>query len=135
MGQALDVTPVLAPALRERNLGRCVGKSVAWLRQNMECRESTVDDRLFSDAESRRDEWERLRPFFDALVAKEERVVVVSHGDLLSVFAAMWLGWDVEMLSHAELFGMAGGVSWLQENDDGKRVIRRWSDMSYVAEE
>ena len=51
--------------LRERNLGRCCGKSVQWLRKNLEMQEKTIDDRLFSDAESRRDEWNRLKPFFD----------------------------------------------------------------------
>ena len=50
----LQVDPVEVPELRERNLGKCCGKSVQWLRENLECDEKTVDDRLFSDAESRR---------------------------------------------------------------------------------
>lgn len=134
VGRAMGLSPVLAQALRERNLGRCVGQSVAWLRQNMECREHTVDDRLFADAESRRDEWQRLRPFFEQLIEQKEDIIVVSHGDLLGVFCAMWLRWEVEMLNRAELGGVAGGVSWLEENDEGKRVIRRLNDMSYVME-
>lgn len=59
------VTPIEKKELRERNLGKCCGKSVQWLRENLECDEKTIDDRLFSDAESRRDEWNRLKPFFD----------------------------------------------------------------------
>lgn len=59
----LGVTPVLKTELRERNLGKCCGKSVQWMRDNMEYREKTIDDRMFSDAESRRDEWNRLKPF------------------------------------------------------------------------
>ena len=43
----LNVTPILRRELRERNLGPAVGKSVAWLRENLETQERTVDDRLF----------------------------------------------------------------------------------------
>ena len=129
----LGVASVMRTELRERNLGRCCGKSVQWLRENLECEEKTVDDRLFSDAESRREEWNRLRPFFDQVMAEEaENIIIVSHGDLLSVFNAMFLGLDVESLNACELFGFAGGVSQMMVRDDGKRVIKRISDMSYV---
>ena len=64
VGQYLGLIPILRTELRERNLGKCCGKSVQWLRENLEMQEKTIDDRLFSDAESRRDEWNRLQPFF-----------------------------------------------------------------------
>ena len=129
----LGVASVMRTELRERNLGRCCGKSVQWLRENLECEEKTVDDRLFSDAESRREEWNRLRPFIDQVMAeKAENIIIVSHGDLLSVFNAMFLGLDVESLNACELFGFAGGVSQMMVRDDGERVIKRISDMSYV---
>ena len=127
------VVPIVRTELRERNLGRCCGKSVQWLRENLECEERTVDDRLFSDAESRRDVWNRLKPFFDQVMAeKAEHIIIVSHGDLLSVFNAMFLGLEVESLNTCELFGLAGGVSRMVVRDDGKRIIRRISDMSCV---
>ncbi|MCI6921284.1 MAG: histidine phosphatase family protein [Lachnospiraceae bacterium] len=50
VGNCLRLTPVLRSELRERNLGKCCGKSVQWLRENMEQPERTIDDRLFSDA-------------------------------------------------------------------------------------
>ena len=129
----LGVVPIVRTELRERNLGRCCGKSVQWMRENLECKERTVDDRLFSDAESRRDEWNRLKPFFDQVMAEEaEHIIIVSHGDLLSVFNAMFLGLEVESLNTCELFGLAGGVSRMVVRDDGKRIIRRISDMSCV---
>lgn len=34
VGKYLDISPVLRTELRERNLGRCCGKSVKWLREN-----------------------------------------------------------------------------------------------------
>ena len=129
----LGVTPIIRQALRERNLGRCCGKSVQWLRENLEMQEKTIDDRLFSDAESRRDEWNRLKPLFDEIMASEaENIIIVSHGDLLSVFNAMFLGLPVESLNDFELFGMAGGVSFMFENNEGKRFVKRMGDLSYI---
>lgn len=129
----LDITPVICQELRERNLGRCCGKSVQWLRDNLEMQEKTIDDRLFSDAESRRDEWNRLKPLFEEIMASEdENIIIVSHGDLLSVFNAMFLGLPVESLNQFELFGMAGGVSFLFENNEGKRFVKRMGDLSFI---
>ena len=133
VGEYLGVVPILRTELRERNLGRCCGKSVHWLRENLEQQERTIDDRLFSDAESRRDEWNRLKPFFDEIMSNEEdNIIIVSHGDLLSVFNAMFLGMEVESLNQAEIFGFAGGVSFMFVNNEGKRFIKRTSDMSYI---
>ena len=66
------------------------------------------------------------------MASDAENMIIVSHGDLLGVFNAMWLGLDVEDLNRVELSGMAGGVSFLFENDEGKRFIRKMGDMSYI---
>ena len=133
VGKHLGIEPILKTELRERNLGKCCGKSVQWLRENLECQEKTVDDRLFSDAESRRDEWNRLKPFFEEIMANdEENIILVSHGDLLSVFNAMFLGLDVESMNTCEMFGLSGGVSYMFVNNEGKRFVKRISDMSYL---
>jgi len=135
VGNELEVEPVFETALRERNLGRCVGKSVQWMRENMEKQEVTVDDRMFSDGESRRDEWNRLKPFFEQVMESDaENIILVSHGDLLSVFNAMFLRLPVEQLQQTELFGMAGGVSVMIVQDDGKRVIKQMGDLSFMME-
>jgi len=129
----MDITPVITDVLRERNLGKAVGKSVQWLRENIECQERSIDDRMFSNAESRRDVWNRLKPFYNELLKNEyENIIIVSHGDTLSVLNAMWLGLNIEKLNKCDLFGMAGGVSFMLENADGKHVIKRLSDMSYA---
>lgn len=133
VGKHLGIEPILKTELRERNLGKCCGKSVQWLRENLECQEKTIDDRLFSDAESRRDEWNRLKPFFEEIMANdEENIILVSHGDLLSVFNAMFLGLDVESMNTCEMFGLSGGVSYMFVNDEGKRFVKRMSDMAYL---
>ena len=133
VGNHLGLEPILANELRERNLGKCVGKSVQWLSENIECQEKTIDDRMFSDAESRRDEWNRLSPFFKKIMeSKDENIIIVSHGDLLSVFNTMFLGLEIETLNSAEVFGLAGGVSRMFVNNEGKRFIQKISDMSYI---
>ena len=143
LAELLNVAPILRSELRERNLGPAVGRSVQWLRENLEMQERTVDDRLFSTAESRRDAWNRLAPFFEEIMASEdENIILVSHGDLLSIFNAMWLGLPAEALNSLDLYGMAGGVSFFHVAEDradpgtarGKRIIRRLSDMSFVNE-
>ena len=133
VAEYLGITPILRKELRERNLGKCCGKSVQWLRENLEQQEKTIDDRLFSDAESRRDEWNRLKPFFDEIMSNdEENIIIVSHGDLLSVFNTMFLNLGVESINNCELFGLSGGVSYMFENNEGKRFIKKISDMSYI---
>lgn len=74
-----------------------------------------------------------MKPFFDEIMGNdEENIIVVSHGDLLSVFNAMFMGLDVEDLNKYEMFGLAGGVSYMFVNNEGKRFIKRMSDMSYI---
>ena len=129
----LGIVPILRKELRERNLGKCCGKSVEWLRENMEHPEKTVDDRLFSDAESRRDAWNRLRPFFKEVMASDkENVIIVSHGDLLSLWNAMIIGLPVELYSQAGIHGSSGGVSHTVIDDDGTCSLKHLNDMSYI---
>lgn len=133
IGQALGVAPVFRKELRERNLGSCCGKSVQWLREHQTCQERAIDDRLIAGAESRREEWERLKPFFDEIMSGEARtVLIVSHGDLLGAFHTMFLGLPPEAMNDFELSGSAGGVSHMLVEDGGKRVLKGLSDLSYL---
>lgn len=131
----LGVEPILRQELRERNLGKCCGKSVQWLRENIESDEVTVDDRLFSDGESRRDAWNRLKPFYDEVMESDtENIIIVSHGDLLSLWNLMYLGLNVESFYKVDIHGPAGGVSHMSIGDDGKHRVRNINDMSYIKE-
>lgn len=76
---------------------------------------------------------EQAKTFFDEIMANDqENIIIVSHGDLLSAFNAMFLGLSAESLNSCEIFGLPGGVSFLHENDEGKRIIKRISDSSYL---
>lgn len=129
----LNIEPIFTDLLRERNLGEAVGKSVEWAHKNTIVWEKTVDDKPFKGAESRREAWERILVFYRQMMKSvDENVIIVSHGDALSIFNAIWLGLDVEMLNKCDLFGKAGGVSFMHENSDGKHIITRLSDLSYI---
>jgi probable phosphoglycerate mutase len=63
---------------------------------------------------------------------REENIIIVSHGDLLSTFNTMFLGLEVEVMNKTELFGLDGGVSLMYAYDDGIGMIKKISDMSYI---
>ena len=44
----------------------------------------------------------------------------------------MFLGLDIETLNNVEVFELSGGVSQMFENNEGKRFIKKISDMSYI---
>lgn len=39
----------------------------------------------------------------------------------------------METLNQFRTFGMAGGVSFMLQNDEGKRFIKKMNDLSYMA--
>ncbi|NBG87839.1 histidine phosphatase family protein [Isachenkonia alkalipeptolytica] len=133
IGKQINIQPIITEELRERNLGKAVGKSVAWLRENMECLEKTIEDKMFSDGESRKEVWERLLPFYRKIMESEdENLIIVSHGDTLSIFHAIWLGLNMDQLNFCNLHGAAGGVSKMHQDNQGRHVLSRLSDMSYI---
>lgn len=135
LSDQLNIKVRFVPELRERNLGKACGQSVDWLKSHLECPEKTIDDKLFSDAESKRDVWERLKPFFNEVMSSSEgTIILVSHGDLLSIFNTMFLGLEVNNLNQFELFGYPGGVSYFYYNSDGKAIMKCLSDLSYMME-
>ena len=134
------VEPILTNALREFNLGEAVGKSKEWARENAACAlwpgtidwPLSIDDRPFTGAESKREVWNRLSGFMDRIMAgAQENLIIVSHSGALRLFYALWLGLDVEMLSGCELRSNAGGVSFMHEDAQGRRVLSRLNDLSY----
>ncbi len=76
-----------------------------------------------------------LSNFLNEMLAEtDEDIIIVSHDGTLSILYALWLGMDIEMLNKCNLSGKTGGVSVLQEDNDGNRIIVRLNDMSYMKE-
>lgn len=133
IAEQFNLNPIFTESLKERSLGKAIGKSVKWLKENIENEELTIYDKCFSDAESRFDVWQRLLPFYKEIINNdEENIIIVSHGDTLSVFNVMWLELDVKNLNKIDLYGISGGVSFLSQTTHGKRIIKRLSDTSFL---
>ena len=127
----LGIEPIFTATLREINLGEANGKSKEWARANDLGRIRTIDDRQYAGAESTRELWNRLLGFLKEIMdIAEENIIIVSHGISLSIFHAIWLGLDVEMLNRCGL-PSGGGLSFMHEDSDKKRIISRLSDRSY----
>ncbi len=138
-----NIMPIFTSALREFDLGEANGKSKEWARNNRQCPvwQGTIDwaksvyDKPFIGAESKAEVLNRLSNFLnDILTETDEDVIIVSHDGTLSILYALWLGMDIEMLNKCNLSGKTGGVSVLQEDNDGNRIIARLNDMSYMKE-
>lgn len=142
VGGFLGIQPIFYDALREMNLGEAVGKSKEWARENAVCPlwpgtidwPASIDDMPFAGAESKRDVWNRLWGFLQQALNDnaQENIILVSHDGTLSLFFAMWLGLEIEMLHSRGLQGKAGGVSVLRQDLAGNRMIGRLNDMSYI---
>ena len=137
----LDIVPIYTDDLREFHLGEATGKSKAWARANIQCEvwpqtidcAESIDGKPFTGAESKRDVWNRLLPFYNrVMTSTEENILIVSHDGTLSLFYAMWLGLDMNMLENCALSGKTGGVSLLIEDKARHHMISRLNDLSYI---
>ncbi len=136
-----NIMPIFTSALREFDLGEANGKSKEWARNNRQCPvwQGTIDwaksvyDKPFIGAESKAEVLNRLSNFLNNILTEtDEDVIIVSHDGTLSILYALWLGMDIEMLNKCNLSGKTGGVSVLQEDNDGNCIIARLNDMSYM---
>lgn len=69
VASSLEIVPIYKKELREIDLGSATGKSVEWLRKNQIKQDiliSPLDYKPVPDAESKRDLYGRLLPFFYA---------------------------------------------------------------------
>lgn len=139
----LNVMPVYNSLLREFDLGEAVGQSKKWAKENLTCPvwadtidwAKTSDGCVFHGAESRRDVWNRVSEFCQTvIVPSKENLIIISHSGTLSIFFAVWLGVELDLLNRTNIVGASGEVSFLYEDDDGRHTISKLSDMSYIQE-
>lgn len=138
----LGIEPRFTDILREFDLGEAIGKSKDWARKNAICPvwpgtidwPDTIDDKPFVGAESKREVWTRLLGFYNQIMAnkEEENLIIVSHDGTLSIFYALWLGLEAEMIKKCNLSGKTGGVSFMREDSDKNHIIFRLNDLSYI---
>lgn len=123
INRTLGAAPVIREELREVNAGEGNGKTREWYREHAAPRGPVFDPdhRDFPDAESDRELWNRLLPFYEDLMASpDERVLVVSHGTTLSFLQSMLSGQSVEDRGRFRFSGSSGSVSCFTAEDSGR---------------
>ena len=114
--------------LREHYMGEAVGKTKAWAKEKGSPINS-FNDRQFPGAESWREFWNRVTDLCREIIADEaDNIILVSHGGTLAVLQQIWLGSDINFCK----FGPAGGVSFMDINNNGECIIKRLNDVSYI---
>jgi len=104
-------------------------KSIKWHNENR-APTSTFDDRAFPNAESWREFWERVSGCCDRIASDEaDNIIIASHGMTMSVWQFAWLGLGIRDFVYV---GHPGGVSYMQVNEKGQRLINRWNDTFYM---
>lgn len=128
IGRTLGISPVVREELREVNAGEGNGKTREWYRAHEAPRGPGFDPdyRPFPSAETDRELWTRLRPFFaDLLALPAENILVISHGTTLSFLHSMLLGQSVEDRGRFRTNGAGGSLSRFTVDDTG-RVTAAW---------
>lgn len=123
INRSLGISPVIREELREVNAGMGNGKTMEWYRTNAAPRGDAFDPdhRDFPDAESDRELWNRVLPFFqDVIASSADRVIVVSHGTTISFLQSMMAGQSVEDRGRFRLNGSSGSISRYTVEDSGR---------------
>ena len=123
INRTLGITPVVREELREVNAGEGNGRTREWYREHAAPRGPVFDPdhRDFPDAESDRDLWDRLLPFYtDLMACPAEQVIVVSHGTTLSFLQSMLAGQTVEDRGRFRCNGSSGSLSRFTVEDSGR---------------
>ncbi len=123
INRSLGIIPVVREELREVNAGMGNGKTREWYRMNATPAGVAFDPdhRDFPDAESDREIWNRVWPFFrDLLASSADRILVVSHGTTLSFLHSMMIGQSVEDRGRFRLNGSSGSISRYTVEDSGR---------------
>ena len=123
ISRTLGLEPRVRDALREVNAGEGNGKTREWYREHEAPRGPGFDPdyRPFPDAESDRELWDRLAPFYREITENDEgHILVVSHGTTLSFLQSMLAGQGVAVRGRFRFNGASGSVSRFFIADDGR---------------
>ena len=122
INETIHLTPEYLPIIREVNAGEGNGRPYEWFAANRAPQNGYDPDyRPFPDAESDRDVWKRLTPFYEMITKNEaSRIVVVSHGTALGFLQEMLCGLRFEDVTGHRFHGRAGSVCRFTIGDDGR---------------
>ena len=123
INRSLGIIPVVRKELKEVNAGEGNGKTREWYREHAALRGSVFDPdhKDFLDAESDRELWNRLQPFFIEMMASaSQRIIVVSHGITLSFLQSMLSAHSLEDRGCFRFNGSSGSLSRFTVEESGR---------------
>lgn len=125
INKTLQIIPQVTDTIREVNAGLGNGQPREWYHRNKrpEGEGYDPDYRPFEDAESDRDLWNRLYPFYQEIAANDkERILIVSHGTTLSWLHSMLMGYSFQDIAGFRFIGCGGSVSKFIIEPNGKVI-------------
>lgn len=122
INQTLHLQPIVTETIREVNAGDGNGKPRDWYYANKNPENGYDPDyRPFENAESDRDLWKRVYPFYQEIISNDkENIIIVSHGTTLSFLQSMMMGYSFEDIRRARFNGAGGSVSKFVVEPTGK---------------
>ena len=114
INRTLGLTPIVTDIIREVNAGAGNGQPWEWYDANKIplVGPYTIDYKPFPDAESDRDLWNRMYPFYEEITSNDlEKILIVSHGTALSFLQSMMMGLTVETRTSFRCKGTSGSIS------------------------
>lgn len=125
INKTLGISPIITNVIREVNAGAGNGQSREWYDKNKLPHSSDYDAdyKPFPDAESDRELWERLLPFYKDIISNDmQRILIVSHGTTISFLQSMLMGYSLEDIEKFRFNGVGGSVSKYVIEPNGKTV-------------
>ena len=122
INKTLHIKPVVSELIREVNAGAGNGKPWEWYDEHKIPSDGYDPDyRPFPDAESDRDLWNRIMPFYKQIIeSPDEKILVVSHGCTLSFLQAILMKFRFEDIAGARFNGRSGSISRFTIESDGR---------------
>ena len=127
INKTLLVSPIVTDVIREVNAGAGNGQSRAWYDSHKHPRPDNYDPdyKPFPDAESDRELWQRLLPFYEEITTNDmQRILVISHGTTISFLQSMLMGYSFEDIEKFRFNGVGGSVSKFIIEPSGKTVAQ-----------
>ena len=122
INKTLHITPVVSELIREVNAGAGNGMPWNWYDEHKKPSDGYDPDyRPFPDAESDRDLWNRLVPFYKQITESEnDKILIVSHGCALSFLQAIFMKFEFEDIAGARFNGRSGSISKFTVDQSGR---------------
>jgi probable phosphoglycerate mutase len=136
IGEAFGVKTVADPRLREHNNGECADLTIDEAKQRWPDTWAVpvaLDMQAYPGAETPRGFYERAGAFIDDLDDEGTLPIVVTHGGTMVCLVARWLGLTAEVLEPIGFSAHTTGITVLQTDQHGSRIVERLNDTAHLA--